>query len=184
MTNKTSTELIQDIYRNESKRLRRIAVFGIVVILLLVGALGFLYNELDKTNSELKLSNTNLAKQIEDNRAAREIDEEKAANRQRATIRYIKCLADILIVAQRKQIELVNLEECQYRDIRRNINSTIPPSTGGTSSQDPAIQSSEDKAKKNNQGNNNNNGGNPPPDNDGVIVDLPLLPKIHIPSPL
>lgn len=24
----------------------------------------------------------------------------------------------------------------------------------------------------------------PPPDNDGVVVDLPLLPKIHIPSPL
>lgn len=100
---------------------------------------------------------------------------------------YTKCVSDL--IAKYTQtlapITIDSLYDCQltidngrssHQPFMPTLNSTcngspcgVLPSAPNNSGQEPRPDNSQ----------------NPPePDNEGIIVDLPLLPKIHIPSPL
>lgn len=56
--------------------------------------------------------------QVADNEAGRKTQNLQANDRQRAIIRYIECLAKLLIIAQRHEIELTDIDTCDYSVIR------------------------------------------------------------------
>lgn len=52
--NKTSSELISDMYRNETKRLRRITLFGIIAMLILISGILSLSTKINDNATTLK----------------------------------------------------------------------------------------------------------------------------------
>lgn len=105
----------------------------------------------------------------------------------------LQCIVNLFLV--RETITELDVENCviqtQVPQPTSQDEDTEPQHQGSTpSSQSSASPSSSSLNSTPSQPTvQPDNSQNPPetptePDNDGVIVDLPLLPKIHIPSPL
>lgn len=124
---------------------------------------------------------------------------------------YIHTEADFYVNGYRKTISydstrykvIENDRSIQQRidDLQRQIDTLramLTPTASAPSQTTPAIASSNSRTLSGGQSSTNNSSTNtpsqsnntqtssatiPPPDNEGVIVDLPLLPVIKIPSP-
>lgn len=87
----------------------------------------------------------------------------------------------IICMLQIPQPERLPAEQNCRKQIESTSTSPTPSAAPSVASRQssPASSSPQSAPSGNNQQQNNSQ-----PDNDGVIVDLPLLPKLHIPSPL
>lgn len=101
------------------------------------------------------------------------------------------CLGKLIIASQDRTVTDVEFETCVITTAvpsRQTDEDRAPSDQTNTSVQPSDSRSSESSSSANNTPNNTpvlpENPQTPEPDNDGVIVDLPLLPEIHIPSPL
>lgn len=143
-----------------------------VILFLSAVALFILFSQ----NAQLKEQNRLLAEQL--SQATAKNAQHEVANR-RVLKRLDKNTEDIKVAMacllklhdENAFTSILELVDCRER---------LEEFTTPTPAEDP--QSSPQKPLQN-QNNNTNNGGGGDEDNDGVIVDLPLLPRLHIPSP-
>lgn len=99
----------------------------------------------------------------------------------------LTCLFNIL--AQQDRITRVQVEGCVIETaVPKTSGGTAPSGQGGGTSQPQGSQTSpspsQPTAPSNPAPSNPPPTAPPPPDNDGVIINLPILPPVHIPSPL
>lgn len=96
----------------------------------------------------------------------------------------LTCLFNIL--AEQEQITRVQIEGCVIETAVPKTNAGIAPPNQGTSSEHPQDNQASPNVSSDNSSLQELPQSPTPeePDNGGVILDLPLLPKVNIPSPL
>jgi hypothetical protein len=125
------------------------------------------------------------------------LDEEKLTLLLKNNAQQTQILCSIVLgqALQLTTSEEVNVEAICRERIRQATEQTAEAdgsgagtgqSSSGSTNRNSTLPSNGSGSLEGGQSDNSQNPPNDPdpPDNDGIIIDLPLLPKLHIPSPL
>lgn len=154
---------------------QNIILYGLA-ILMMAGGLFLWVNQGQETQQQVQGTSATVA----DIKAA--VLDLKADNAKNTIILCTIILSQDVELSKKdiKKVEAI----CEQK-VQERAEGTAPSNQAGASSQSQGSSSNPSSSSNNKPKPNNSQPDNSQkPDNDGVVLDLPLLPRVHIPSPL